>query len=96
MTHRYTIAVLSACLAVLMLAAALAADRLFLAWIVTMFFFAAAAMGTDAELEMRIRDMERAGMICASVEKAHSIVLKFRQDEVWQNYLMWDLGVEDI
>ncbi len=93
MTLRYAIAVLSACLAVLMLAAALAADRLFLAGIVTMFFFVAAAMGTDAKLEEQVEELEREEMICADEERARAIVFKISRDRLRREVLRMEEDV---
>ncbi len=95
MTPRHAIAVLAAYLAVLMLAAALSADRLFLAGIVTMFFFVAAAMGTDAKLEEQVEELEQEEMICAMEERAHAIVLQISRDRLWREYLMWEITEED-
>jgi len=94
MTLRYAIAVLSAYLAVLMLAAALAADRLFLAWVVTMFFFVAAAMGTDAKLEEQVEEPEREEMICAEEEKARAVVFLISRDEL-RREVLWMEGTEE-
>lgn len=91
MTRRYTIALIAACIAVLMLAIALAADRLFLAWIVTMFFFVAASMGTDAQLDAQIEEMEREQMLCAAQDRARGIVLQINRDRLWREYLMWEI-----
>lgn len=96
MTQRYAIALIIAVLSVLMLAACLVQGCILQAGLVTLLFLIAAAMGTDAELEMRIKDMERAGMLCASVEKSRAIVLKFKRDKIWHDYLMWELEVEDV
>ncbi len=93
MTLRYAIAVLSAYLAVLMLAAALAADRLFLAGIVTMFFFVAAAMGTDAKLEEQVEELEREEMICADEERARAVVLQIQRDRLWREVLRMEEDV---
>ncbi len=94
MNQRYAIAVLSAYLAVLMLAAALAADRLFLAGIVTKFFFVAAAMGPDAKLEEQVEELEQEEMICADEEKARAVVLQISRDRLWREILRME-GMEE-
>lgn len=92
---RYLTALLVCLVSVLMLAACLIQGCILQAGLVTLLFVIAAAMGTDAELEMRIEEMDRADMICAMAQRAESIVLQISRDRLWREYLMWELGVED-